>query len=137
MWKRGKHHASRSWWVVIVLLLLACMPFFLLFDKTTFFESPKRDGLRNEDEKSQQMDDGLKMKSIKQRDARNPMDDQSKDDDGVKRDESNDEINDPVVTPLKDRPLQFIYTVGCGGSSDAEWQALQSQALDQSFIDVG
>ncbi|KAH9259237.1 hypothetical protein BASA81_002280 [Batrachochytrium salamandrivorans] len=38
---------------------------------------------------------------------------------------------------LKQRPLHFIYTVGCGGASDTDWQLLQSNVLDSSFRQVG
>ena len=34
------------------------------------------------------------------------------------------------------KPVHFIYTIGCGGSSDTSWQLLQSTALDSSFLRV-
>lgn len=39
--------------------------------------------------------------------------------------------------PGLQRPLHFVYTVGCGGASDTSWQLLQSNALDSSFRQVG
>lgn len=44
----------------------------------------------------------------------------------------------PTLVDEKEEPrkLHFIYTIGCGGHSDSNWQLLQSNALDQSFIDA-
>ena len=50
---------------------------------------------------------------------------------------SDPQIVTPTSTKYGPRNLNFIYTIGCDGASDATWQLLQSTVLDYSFLKVG